>query len=280
MPTLYIVGTPIGNLEDVTMRALRVLREVGLIAAEDTRVTRKLLQRYEIRTPITSFHDHNKAAKLPTILSALKDKDVALVSDAGMPGINDPGAELVRAAATEGFAVVVVPGPSALTSAVAGSGLPIDQFIYLGFLPRRRSQRKRLLETLRLERRALVVFEAPHRMRAALEDVLVILGDRQVAVCRELTKLHEEVFRGSVSMALEHFDNPRGEFTLVVEGSREAAVDGAQMDEEARTLLARFRADGRSARDSVALAVESTGLPKRRVYRMWVEVAGSLGPEG
>ena len=172
MSSLYVVSTPIGNLEDITMRALRVLAEVGLIAAEDTRTTRKLLARYSINTPLTSYHEHNKKAKLSSLLKTLEDKDVALVSDAGTPAINDPGYELIREAAKAGFGIVPIPGPSALTSALAVSGLPIDQFIYLGFLPRRRVERKRLLESLSGERRALVAFETPHRLKAALDDVL------------------------------------------------------------------------------------------------------------
>ena len=209
MSTLYVVATPIGNLEDVTVRALKVLAEVDLIAAEDTRVTRKLLARYKIHTPLTSYHEHNKVTKLPMLLASLREQDVALVSDAGMPGVSDPGYELVRAAVEAGYPVVPVPGPSAITSAVAVSGLPVDQFVYLGFLPRRRAARRKLLLSLASETRTLVAFETPHRLAAALQDVLEALGDRRIAVCRELTKMHEEVFRGRVSEALAHFEEPR-----------------------------------------------------------------------
>ena len=166
MSTLYVVATPIGNLEDVTVRALRVLGEVGLIAAEDTRVTRKLLTRYQIHTPVTSYHEHNKMTKLPSLLAALAEKDVALVSDAGTPGISDPGFELVRTAAEAGFQVIPIPGPSAVTSAVAVSGLPADQFVYLGFLPRRRAERQRLLSSLASETRTLVAFETPPQVQS------------------------------------------------------------------------------------------------------------------
>ena len=279
MPSLYLVATPIGNLEDITVRALRVLGEVGLIACEDTRVTRKLLARYEIRTPVTSYHEHNKRTKLPSLLSTLSDKDVALVSDAGTPAINDPGYELVRAAAKAGFRVVPIPGASALTSAVAVCGLPVGQFVYLGFLPRRPTERRRLLDSLAAERRALVAFETPHRLRAALGDVLSALGDRRVAVCRELTKLHEEVFRGVVSEALDYFDQPRGEFTLVIEGRAEET--SADEPDVARELLARLREDGFGAKESVAQAAEHSELSRRELYRLWLDVGeGSASDRG
>ena len=275
MSTLYIVATPIGNLEDITLRALRVLGEVGLIAAEDTRVTRRLLDRHQIRTPLTSYHEHNKLSKLPALVAALEEKDVALVSDAGMPGINDPGAELVDAASAAGIQVVSLPGASALTSAIAVSGLPIEQFIYLGFLPRRRAQRKSLLEPLANDRRALLAFDTPGRLRASLADVHEVLGDRRVVVCRELTKLHEEVFRGLVSEAMEHFANLKGEITLVIAGATEAQEPDPHREERARALLAELRADGARARDAVARAVEETGLPRSRVYRLWLEAKGA-----
>ena len=277
MPSLYIVATPIGNLEDITLRALRVLGEVGLIAAEDTRVTRKLLDRYDVHTPLTSYHEHNKQAKLPKLLATLVEKDVALVSDAGMPGINDPGYELVHAAARAGAPVIPIPGPSALTSAIAASGLPVKQFLYLGFLPRKRSQRRTLLDSLALEKRTLVVFETPHRLRAALEDILASLGDRRIAVGRELTKLHEEVFRGRSSEALAHFAEPRGEFTLVIEGSGEEQSAASQ--QEAQDLLARLRQEGLGAKESVAQVARKTGLPRREIYRQWLEMPADPAPD-
>ena len=274
MPSLFVVATPIGNLEDVTLRALRVLRDVDLIAAEDTRVTRRLLARHEIRTRLTSYHEHNKASKLAELLDTLRTKDVALVSDAGTPGVNDPGADLVSAAAAAGVPVVAVPGPSAVTAAIAVSGLDADQFVYLGFLPRRRADRKRLLASLRAESRDLLAFEAPHRLRAALEDVLDALGDRRIAVCRELTKLHEEVLRSSVSAALEHFQEPRGEFTLVIEGRSGGPDNGPDREASAREFLAQSRATGARAKDAVGHAAEETGLSKRAVYRLWLETKG------
>ena len=274
MPSLFVVSTPIGNLEDVTLRALRVLRGVGLIAAEDTRVTRRLLARHEIRTRLTSYHEHNKATRLAELLDTLRTKDVALVSDAGTPGVNDPGADLVSAAAAAGVPVVAVPGPSAVTAAIAVSGLDVDQFVYLGFLPRRQGDRKQLLASLEAETRTLLAFEAPHRLRIALEDVLDVMGDRRIAICREMTKLHEEVFRSSVSEALEHFQEPRGEFTLVIEGGSGGPDNGPDREARARELLARSRATGARAKDAVARAAEETGLSKRAVYRLWLQTKG------
>ena len=278
MAKLYVVATPIGNLEDITLRALRVLREVGLIAAEDTRVTRKLLDRHEIGTPMTSYHEHNAHSRLPVLLDALRDKDVALVSDAGTPAINDPGAELVQAAAQAGLPVVPVPGASAVTAAIAVSGLPEGQHVYLGFLPRKRGERQTILRSLSTERRALVAFETPHRLKAALGDILEVLGDRRLAVCRELTKLHEEVYRGAVSEAIDHFARPRGEFTLVIEGAEEGAAVSAAGEEAVRKLLAQLRREGATARDAVAQAVAEMGIPRSRAYRLWLD--GEGGGEG
>ena len=213
MPTLYVVATPIGNLEDVTLRALRILKEVGLIAAEDTRTTLKLLRRYGIRTRLVSFYEQNRAMRIPYIMEHLKEVDVALVSEAGTPTIRDPGRELVAAANDLGVTVVPVPGPSAVTAALAVSGLPSEQFLFLGFLPRRRKERRELLESVASEPRTLVAFEAPHRLRASLVDLAEILGDgRLVVVCRELTKLFEEVYHGTLVEASAHFSAPRGEY--------------------------------------------------------------------
>jgi 16S rRNA (cytidine1402-2'-O)-methyltransferase len=222
MAILYVVATPIGNLEDVSLRALRILREVRLIAAEDTRKTRRLLNAYNIETPLTSYHEHSKRAKLDYLLGHLEKEDLALVSEAGMPGLSDPGYDLIVTATDRGISVVPVPGPSAVITALVISGLPTDQFVYVGFLPRRKGQRQRLLSSVSNEPRTIVAFEAPHRLREALTDIEEILGDRRVSVCRELTKVHEEVFRGRVSEAREHFAQPRGEFSLVIEGKTRA----------------------------------------------------------
>jgi 16S rRNA (cytidine1402-2'-O)-methyltransferase len=222
MPVLYVIATPIGNLEDISLRALRLLQEVKLIAAEDTRTTRHLLNAHNIKTPLTSYHEHSKRAKLDYLLNYLKKEDLALVSEAGMPGLSDPGYELIVAAIERGISVVPIPGASAVITALVVSGLPTDQFIYLGFLPRRKGQRQRLLSSIVDEPRTIVAFETPHRLGEALSDIGEILGNRRLSVCRELTKVHEEVFRGRVSQAREHFAEPRGEFTLVIEGKTRA----------------------------------------------------------
>ena len=218
MPTLYLVATPIGNLEDVTIRAIRVLSEVSVIAAEDTRKTKRLLAAHQIDTPLTSYHEHNKKAKLPRLLKAFEEGDIALVSEAGMPGINDPGYDLVQAAIQNDIDVVPIPGASAIPTALAVSGLTAEQFVHLGFLPRKTGQRKKLLESVTDEPRSIVAFESPHRLLSTLKDIQEVAGERRLAICREMTKLHEEVFRGTASEAIEHFAKPKGEFTLVIEG--------------------------------------------------------------
>jgi len=222
VPVLYVIATPIGNLEDISLRALRLLREVKLIAAEDTRTTRRLLNAYDIKTQLTSYHEHSKRAKLDYLLDYLEEEDLALVSEAGMPGLSDPGYELIVAAIGRGISVVPVPGASAVITALVVSGLPTDQFVYLGFLPRRQGQRQRLLGSIADEPRTIVAFETRHRIREALSDIEEILGDRRLSACRELTKVHEEIFRGRVSQAQEHFAEPRGEFSLIIEGKTRA----------------------------------------------------------
>ncbi len=222
MPALYVIATPIGNLEDISLRALRLLREVKLIAAEDTRTTRRLLTAYDIKTPLTSYHEHSKRAKLDYILDYLEKEDLALVSEAGMPGLSDPGYELIVSAIERGISVVPVPGASAVITALVVSGLPTDQFVYVGFLPRRKGQRQRLLNSIAEERRTIVAFETRHRLTEVLNEIEEILGDRRLCVCRELTKVHEEIFRGRMSQAGEHFAEPRGEFSLVIEGKTRA----------------------------------------------------------
>ena len=220
MGTLYLVATPIGNLEDLSPRAVRTLREARLIAAEDTRETKKLVTAFDIHTSLTSYFEHNKLDKLDSILAALAEGDVALVSDAGTPAINDPGYELVRAALEAGYNVCPIPGPSAPIAALAASGLPTDAFLYLGYLPRKASERKALAGQIANLPFTLIFLESPHRLLEALEDLESVLGDRQMAVARELTKLHEEIWRGTIAGARAYFtqNEPRGEFTLVVGG--------------------------------------------------------------
>jgi 16S rRNA (cytidine1402-2'-O)-methyltransferase len=271
MGTLYLVATPIGNLEDITLRALRTLREVHLIACEDTRRTGRLLARYEIKTPLISYYEHNKLTKLGYILDILQTKDVALVSEAGMPGISDPGYELVRAAIFAGIAVVPIPGPSAPIAALAVSGLPTDSFVYLGFFPRRRKERRRFLQAIAREKRTLVAFEEPHRLLSSLEDIEEILGDREMALTRELTKLHEEVIRGSPSQVRAHFQEvrPRGEFTLVIAGAKEEAWE----EEKVKEALKELRARGLSGREATKEVAKLSGHPRSEIYKIWLEIA-------
>jgi len=270
MPTLYIVATPIGNLEDISLRALRVLREVKLIAAEDTRKTRRLLTTYDIKTPMTSYFEHNKKTKLDHILNRLEEGDIALVSEAGMPGISDPGYELIVAAGQRGISVVAVPGPSAVTTALAVSGLPTDRFTCIGFLPNKANARRRALESVAGETGTIIAFETPHRLLAALDDILLTLGDRRLTVCRELTKLHEEVFRGTVSEAINYFTQPRGEFTLVIEGR--TTKDKPRLTEAVERQLHQIYLTGATAKEAIATVAVETGLPKKELYKAWIRL--------
>lgn len=215
---LYIVSTPIGNLEDITLRAIRTLKEVDYIAAEDTRHAKILLNKYEIKTQVLSYHSHSSNAKVDHIINLLNDgKTVALISDAGTPGISDPAYTLIRAAIENGITICPIPGPSAVLSALVMSGLPMNQFLYLGFIPLKKG-RQTLLKELASEERTIVIYESPHRIQRTLKDLQEYLGDRNIAVCREITKIYEEAFRGKISEALEYFTkkNPKGEFVLVI----------------------------------------------------------------
>ena len=270
MPNLYVVATPIGNLEDISLRALRILREVRLIAAEDTRKTKRLLNAYRIQTPMTSYHEHNKKIKLDYILNHLKEDDVALVSEAGMPGVSDPGYELIRAATRAGIPVVPVPGPSAVITALVVSGLPTDRFLYLGFLPRRASARKQALKSVAQETETLVILEAPHRLQPTLNDLQLLLGDRQLAVCRELTKLHEEVFRGTTGQAIARFTEPRGEFTLVIEGKKEEEHQISNKDIEQR--LCDMYQSGVKTKEAIVRVAGETGISRRELYRTFLKI--------
>ncbi len=275
MGTLYLVATPIGNLEDITLRALRLLKEVALIAAEDTRSARNLLAHFGIATQVTSYFEHNKLTKLEHILSALERGDVAIISEAGMPGLSDPGYELVRAALEREFRVVPIPGASALTAALVASGLPTDQFIYLGFLPRQKSARRKFLQSIANEPRTLVAYEAPHRVRASLDDIADVLGDRAICVARELTKVYEEFYRGRVSQARAHFAKtaPRGEFTMVIAGADPKGLsnpsglekwDDARVREAVRDLIAA----GMPRTDAVKRVARASGRDRRAVYEL------------
>lgn len=232
---LYLVGTPIGNVEDLSPRALHILGAVTLVAAEDTRRTQGLLERFSLRRPMLSYHDHNKDARAPDLIARLAAGDsVAVVSDAGSPGISDPAYTLVRAAVAAGIPVVPVPGPVSAVCALEVSGLPTDRFAFEGFLPRRAGRRRTRIEELRTDRRTLIFFESPYRLRAALADLLAGLGDRPASLSRELTKKFEETRRGSLRSILEWVEAtpPRGEFVLVVGGARGAGAEAGDDEEE------------------------------------------------
>ncbi len=273
MGTLFVVATPIGNLEDITLRALRVLREVRLIAAEDTRTARKLLTRYEISTPTTSYFEHNQALKTPAILRELGLGDVALISEAGMPGLSDPGHELVRAAIAAGYPVVPIPGPSAITSALAVSGLEASHFLFLGFLPRRKSERRALLRSVAGVTWTLVFFEAPHRVIESLADVEDVLGDRSAAAARELTKVHEAVQRGTLSQlrALLETGDTRGEFTFVVAGAEERRPEPWPRERVAQALRERLL-EAAPAKEASREVARAAAWKARDVYDLYTEL--------
>jgi 16S rRNA (cytidine1402-2'-O)-methyltransferase len=269
--TLYLVATPIGNLGDITQRAVSILGSASLIAAEDTRQTHKLLAHYHIQTPLVSYHEHNKLARLDQIMAALEQGDVALVSDAGTPALNDPGYELVRAALQAGFAVSPIPGPSAPVAALVASGLPTNAFLYLGYLPRKAGERRRLLEQISALPYTLIFLETPHRLAEALEDLESSLGDRLMAVARELTKLHEEITRGRISQARAHFAGQpvRGEITLVVAGEQ-AAVEWDER--QVRAGLRQQLAGGAAPAQAAAELAAQSGWPRRKVYQLLMEI--------
>lgn len=275
MPTLFIVPTPIGNLEDITLRALRVLREVSLIAAEDTRTSRVLLQHYQITTPLTSYHEHNKLTKLDAIFAALETGDVALISDAGTPGISDPGYELVRYAVEHGIRVEPLPGASAIITALVGSGLPTDGFVYLGFLPRKDRALRDFFTTLAAERRTLVAYESPNRLVDTLKALHLVLGDRQVCVARELSKKFEEFQRGSASTVLAHFESqaPRGEIVLLIAGAAEVAPT-VWDEQQVRAALHQRTAAGDPLSSAARAVATEAGWERRAVYALGIDENG------
>jgi len=269
MGTLFLVATPIGNLEDMSPRAVRMLREARLIAAEDTRHTRQLLTHFDIHTPLTSYYEHNKLSKLDAILAALGQGDVALVSDAGTPAINDPGYELVKAALEAQHTVSPIPGPSAPIAALAASGLPTDSFLYLGYLPRKTAERKALFTQVGELPHTLVFLESPHRVLESLTDMELFLGDRSIAAARELTKIYEQIIRGPISLVRAHFEKnePRGEFVLVVSGQ---GVRSAPQWSETQ-LLEAISSGLKSGKKSKELAAELAGISgwnKKEIYTL------------
>lgn len=269
---LFVVATPLGHLEDITLRALAVLRQVSLIACEDTRHTGKLLRAHGVETPTTSYFEHNERSKGERILEVLRSgREVALVSDAGTPGISDPGFRLVRAARAEGIPVLPVPGPSAVITALSVSGLPTDRFLFVGFLPPKAAARRRAIEELDRVRETLVFYESPVRIREAMKDMASRLGDREAFVCREATKLHEEYRRGRLSELsdlLAARGEVKGEIVLVVAGASDASPAPAEAPE---VLFARLTQEGRTRREAVKEIARLTGLPAREVYRRLLE---------
>lgn len=270
MPTLYVVATPIGNLEDVSLRALRLLREVDLVLAEDTRTARLLLEHFNITgKKLLSYTDHNKAVRIPGVLALLQNADIALVSDAGTPAISDPGIELVAAVREAGFAVVAVPGPSAVPAALSVAGLSTRSYRFVGFLPRQEGAVRRLFESQARDEATLVAFESPQRLRKTLSLLTDVLPERRIAVCRELTKLHEETFVGLPSEALQHFESVRGEIVLIVEGAgdvKQELVDERELAKEIDLM----HELGLTRSQAAALLSSRYGVPKRQVFDLWV----------
>ena len=272
--TLFVVATPIGNLEDLSSRAVRLLREVNVIACEDTRHTRLLLHRHAIATPLVSYHEHNEKTRTPELVRRLQaGESVALVSDAGTPLLSDPGYTLVRQAIASGVAVVPIPGPSAITAALSVAGLPTDRFVFLGFLPRKSAERRKVLETVQTIPWTLVLFEAPPRVEATLKDLQAILGERPIALLRELTKRFEEVLRGTPTEVLAQVQRrpQRGEVTVVVGGVDRPAVRSAgDPREELKALLAA----GTPPTEAVRQVAKAHALPRRAVYDLAVRMKG------
>ncbi len=274
---LYICATPIGNLSDITLRCLQVLKEAELIAAEDTRHTRKLLNYYDIGTPVTSLHQFNERQKSRLILQKLQDgQNVALVSDAGMPGISDPGGYLISACLQAGIPVQSIPGPSAVITALTLAGITMEKFAFEGFLPRVRKERIKYLHSLATEARTLVFYEAPHRLLETLADLVEVMPDRRIAVCRELTKKHEEVFRGTVQEAYQHYSEqtPRGEITVVLAGSGGSPTgDEPPVDcQMVRGRLQELLEEGHTTKDAVKIVVQETGIRRNIAYRLAMEL--------
>lgn len=267
MGTLYLVATPIGNLEDITLRAIKVLKQVDLIAAEDTRTTRALLSHYDIHTRMISNHRINEQKNAQHLLELLSDKDIALVSDAGTPVINDPGYLLVKAAIEAGIKVVPIPGVSSPITALSVSGLPADEFTYIGYLPHKSSERRMFLDKYKNTRATIILLETPHRIISALEDMQKTWGNRNIAVCREMTKLFEEILRGSVEEILQHFRThpPLGEFTLVVEGNHESVIwSDEKILQEIKTELV----SGEKPSVLAGRLANESGHSKKEIYRL------------
>ncbi len=275
--TLYIIATPIGNLEDITFRAVRILKEVDLIAAEDTRHSRKLLSHFGIATPLTAYHDHNERLKSDLLLSQLREgKTLALITDAGTPCIADPGYRIVQSAVAAGIRVIPIPGPSAVMTALSAAGLPTDRFAFEGFLPPRQGKRRARLAELAAEERVMLFYEAPHRLAATLADMLAVLGNRQVVVARELTKIHEEFRHGTISELIDWCaaQEPRGEVVILIPP---AEVGEAPVQDLGAILAQHLADEGLSVKEAVARVTAATGLPRREVYAAALKIKTAQG---
>ncbi len=280
--TLYVVGTPIGNLEDMTFRAVRILQTVDLIAAEDTRHTGKLLQHFQVTAPQLSYHEHNSNSRIPELLDQLsRGKAIALVTDAGMPGISDPGYELVLACVEAGIIVVPIPGPCAAITALSAAGLPTEQFVFEGFLPAKGQDRRDRMAAIQTEFRTLILYEAPHRLRRTLQDLAEVLGtDRKLVLARELTKLHEEFWRGKIGDALAHYSErePQGEYTLVVDGL--SPVKPQMSEAELKAELQQLMAQGISRSQASRQVAKATSVSRRQIYQLALSIPALDGEEG
>lgn len=276
---LYIVGTPIGNLEDITLRGIRILKEVDIIAAEDTRQTAKLLNHYDIKKPMVSYHEHNKKTKGDEIIGLIfQGKNVALVSDAGMPCVSDPGEDLVRLCVEKGIEVIPIPGPSASLTALSISGLPTSRFVFEGFLPTKGKERKERLERLRKENRTIILYEAPHRLMTTLKDLKEYMGNVNISISRELTKKFEETLRTDLEGAIEEFSNRniRGEFVLILEGKSPEAIKEDEekhwKDISIKDHIIMYMDKGLSKKEAVALVAKERGISKKEVYNISIEI--------
>lgn len=268
MSTLYVVATPIGNLSDISQRATEILSTVSTVAAEDTRVSRKLLNHIGVSPRLESLHEHTSPERLQALLEKLELGDMAVVSDAGTPGISDPGSALVAAAVEAGHDVIPLPGPSAIVSALSITGWSFDRFLFLGFLPRKKNEQLATLENASQEPGPVVAYESPHRIKATLENINDTFADRQLVICRELTKFYEETFRGTAVEAIAHFNTqPKGEFVVVIQGAGKS-TNTELSDDEISEVLGNLKENGLSGRTLVERAVEITRAPKNRIYQL------------
>ncbi|AWZ47467.1 16S rRNA (cytidine(1402)-2'-O)-methyltransferase [Clostridiaceae bacterium 14S0207] len=279
MGKLYLVPTPIGNLKDITLRALDVLKNVDIIASEDTRVTLKLLNHFDIKKSLISYHKHNEQGKSENIIELLKQgNDIAIVTDAGTPGISDPGSVIVCKCIEEGIGFEVLPGATAITTALVYSGLDTTSFIFKGFLPRENRDRKKVLEDLKDRRETLIFYEAPHRIKNTLKGIYDVLGNRKVALCREITKLHEEILRYSLEDVIEYYNehDPRGEYVMIVSGKSEEEIieeEKAKWDElSIEEHIMKYINEGISKKDAIKMVAKERGIPKSEVYKFSIDI--------